>query len=145
MKNRVMHSLVRTRVKFFRSNVGKNFGVVLRGIGPHKPAFAFDIVRIHSLMICTDLIEHNIVGDTKASLLHCFHFLSKPKSGDIINTGQYMNYQIFSKQKIGLLLKYSFHSIHIDFRGTIGEKVPFVSVGMTWLDLMFRKASNFHF
>ena len=131
MKNRVMHSLVRTRVEFFGSNVGKNFGVVLRGTGPHKPVFAFDIVRIHSLMIYTDLIEHNIVGDTKAPLLHCFLFLSKLKSGDIKTTGQYMIYQTFSKQKIEPLLKYSFHSIHIDFRDTIGEKVPFVSVGMT--------------
>ena len=35
----------------FRSNVGNKFGVKLRGRGPHKPEFAHDIVRIHSLMI----------------------------------------------------------------------------------------------
>ena len=32
----------------FGSNVGNDFGVILRGKGPHKPEFAYDIVRIHS-------------------------------------------------------------------------------------------------
>ena len=76
----------------FGSNVVNEFGVMLRGKGPHKPEFAYDIVRIHSLMTYTDLIEYNIVGDTKALLLRCFPFISKLKSGDIMTTGQYMNY-----------------------------------------------------
>ena len=67
----------------FGSNAGNEFGVLLRGKGPHKPEFAYDIVRIHSLMIYTDLIEYNIVGDTKAPLLLCFPFISKLKSGSL--------------------------------------------------------------
>ena len=63
----------------FRSNVGNEFGVKLRGKGPHKPEFANDIVRIHSLMIYTDLIEYNIVGDTKTPLLRWF-FLFRSSS-----------------------------------------------------------------
>ena len=129
----------------FGSNVGVEFGVMLRGKGPQKPEFAYDIVRIHSLMIYTDLIEYKIVGDTKAPLLCCLPFISKLKSGDIITTGQYMNYQTFSNLQFRPLLKISFHSIHIDLRDTSGEKIPFVSVGITHLVLMFRKASNFHF
>ena len=58
----------------FGSNVGNEFGVMLRKIGPHEPEFAYDIVRIHSLLIYTDMIEYNIVGDTKAPLLRCFLF-----------------------------------------------------------------------
>ena len=58
----------------FGSNVGNEFGVMLRRKRPHKPNFAYDIVLIHSLMIYTDLIEYNIVGDTKAPLLRCFLF-----------------------------------------------------------------------
>ena len=42
---------------------------MLTGKGPHKSESAYDIVRIHSLMIYTDLSEYNIVGDTKAPLL----------------------------------------------------------------------------
>ena len=56
------------------SNVGNEFEVILREKGPHKPEFAYDIVRIHSFMIYTDLIKHNIVGDTKAPLLRCLLF-----------------------------------------------------------------------
>ena len=58
----------------FGSNVGNEFGVMLRKKSPHKPEIAYDIVRIHSLMIYKDLIEYNILGDTKASLLRCFLF-----------------------------------------------------------------------
>ena len=117
---------------------------MLRGKGPHKPEFAYDIVRIHSIMIYTDLIEYNIVGDTKAPLLRCFLFISKLKSGDILTTGQYMNYQTFSNLQFRLLLKNSFYSVHVDLRDTSGERLPFVSVGITRIVLMFRKASNIH-
>ena len=55
----------------FGSKVCNEFRVLLRGKGPHEPEFAYDIVRIHSLMIYTDLTEYNIVGDTKAPLLRC--------------------------------------------------------------------------
>ena len=96
-------------------------------------------------MIYTDLIEHNIVGDTKAPLLRCFPFNSKLNSGDIITTGQYMNCETFSNLQFRPLLKNSFHRIHIDLRDTSDEKISFVSVGITRLVLMFRKASNFHF
>ena len=131
--------------KISGSNVGNEFGVMLRGKGPHEPEFAYDIVRIHSLMIYTDRIEYNIFGDTKTPLLRCFRFISKLKSGDVITTGQYMNYQTFSNLQFRPLLKNSFHNIHIDLRDTSGEKIPFVSVGITRLVRMFRKTSNIRF
>ena len=61
----------------FGSNGGNEFGVMLRGRGPHKPEFAYDIVCIHSLMIYTNVIDYNIFGDIKAPLLRCFLFVSK--------------------------------------------------------------------
>ena len=128
----------------FGSNVGSEFGVMLRGKGLHKPEFAYDLVRIHSLMIYSYQIKYNTVGDTKAPLLRCFLFL-KLQSVDIIPTGQYMNYQTFSNLQFRPLLKISLHSSHIDLRDTIGEKIRFVSVGITRLALMFKKTSNFHF
>ena len=129
----------------FGNNVGNEFGVMMIGRGPHEPELAYDIVRSHSLMIYSDLVEYNIVADTKAPLLCCFPFISKLKGGDIITTGQYMNYQTFSNLQFRPLLKTSFHSIHIDLRDTSGEKVPLISVGITLLVLMFRKVSNIHF
>ena len=104
------------------SNVGNEFVVMLRGKAPHKPEMACDIVRIHSLRIYTELIEYKISGDTKAPLLRCFLFISKLKSGDIITTGQYMNYQTFSNLQFKPLLKKTFHSMYIDLRDTSGER-----------------------
>ena len=63
----------------FGNNVGNRFGVLMKGKGPHEPHFAYDIVRIHSLMIYRDLVEYSLVGDTKSPLLRCFPFISKLK------------------------------------------------------------------
>ena len=115
----------------FGNNVGNEFGVLMTGKGPHEPEFAHDIVRIHSLMIYSDLVEYNIVGDTKSPLLRCFPFISKLKGGDIITTGQYMNYQTFSNLQFRPLLKNSFHSIHIDLRDPSFEKVPFLYLSVS--------------
>ena len=104
----------------FGNNVGIEFGVLMIGKGPHESQFAFDIVRIHSLMIYSDLVEYSIVGDTKAPLLRCFPFISKLKGGEIITTGQYMNSQTFGNRQFRPPLKNSFHSIHIDLRDTSG-------------------------
>ena len=128
----------------FGNNVRNEFGVLMIEKGPHEPKFAYDIVRMHSLVIYSDVVEY-IVGDTKTPLIRCFHFISKLKVGDIVTTGQYMNYQTFSNLQFGPLLKNSFHSIHIDLRHPSGEKTPFVSVGITRLVLMFRKNFNIHF
>ena len=129
----------------FGNNVGNEFGVLMIGKGPHEPEFAYDIVRIHSLMIYSNLVEYSSVGDTKTPLLRCFPFISKLKGGDLITTGQYMNYQTFSNLEFRPLLKNPFHSIHIDLRDTSGEKRHSVSVGITRFVLMFRMASNIHF
>ena len=129
----------------FGNNVGNEFGVLMIGKGPHESEFAYDIVCILSLMIYSDLVEYNIVGDTKTPLLPCFHFISKLMGGGIITLGQYMNYQTFKNLQFRPLLKNSFHSIHIDLRDPTGEKIPFVAVGITHLVLMFRKVSNIHF
>ena len=129
----------------FGNNVGNQFGVLMKGKGPHEPQFAYDIVRIHSLMIYGDLVEYKIIGDTNIPLLRCSPFISKLKGKDIITTGQYMNYQTFSNLQFRPLLKKSSHCIHIDLRNTSDEKTPFVSVGITRLVLMFRKVSGIHF
>ena len=128
----------------FGGDVRNDLGILMRGKGPHEPTFAYDIVRIHSLTIYTNMVEYNIVGDKKAPLLRCFPFISKLKSGEKIITGQYMNYQTFSNLQFRRLFKNSFHIIHIDLRDTSGEKFPFDSVGIARLVLMFRKVSEIH-
>ena len=97
---------------------------MLRRKGPHIPESADDIVRTHALLIYKDLIENNIVGDTKAPLLLYFPFFSELKARCIITTGQSMNYQTFSNLQIRPLLKIFFQSIYIDLRDMSGKKYP---------------------
>ena len=102
----------------FGGDVRKESGILMCGKVSHEPTFAYDIVRIHSLMIYTDIVEYNIVGDTKTPLLRCLPFISKLKSGYILATGQYINYQTFSNLQLRRLLKNSFHSKHFHSRDT---------------------------
>ena len=102
------------------------------------------LFHLHSLMVYADIVEYIIVGDTKAPLHRCFPFISKLKSGDVKTLGRYMNDQTFSNLQFTQLLKNSFHSVHVDLRDTSGEKIPFVSVGIARLVLMFRKVSDIH-
>ena len=76
MRDWVLRFLVRTWDTFFGIIVGIDFGVMLRGKGPHESEFTYDIVPIQPLMIYTDLIEYNIVGDTKTAFLRRFGFVS---------------------------------------------------------------------
>ena len=76
----------------FGGDLRNDLGILICGKGPHETTFLHDIVRIHSLMTYTDIVEYKIVGDTTAPLFRCFSFISKLKSGDIITTGQCMNY-----------------------------------------------------
>ena len=57
-------------------------------------------------------------------MLRCFRIILKVKPENILTTGQYMNYQAFSKLQFKPLPKTSFHSNHIDLRDTSGEKYP---------------------
>ena len=95
-----------------------------------------------TLIIHSVIFEYNIVGDTKAALLRCIPFISKIKNGDVIYTGQHMNYQNFPNLQILKILKNSFHSIKLEHRDPYGEKVPFKSVSVTRAVLMFRTASD---
>ena len=52
-----------------------------------------------------------------------------------------MNYLTFSNLQFRPLLGKFFHKNHDDLRDASGEKLPFVSFGITRLVLMFRKAS----
>ena len=111
--------------------------MILRRKGPQKPEFAYDIFRIHSLMLNTDLIKDNFIRDTKAPLLPCFPSISKLKLGDVFFAGQYMNHQTFKDLQFGPLLQNSFYNIYIDLKDKSGQKIPFLFVGITRLVSIF--------
>ena len=88
-----------------RGDVRNNLGDLLWGKVPDEPLFAYDFVRIHSLMIYTNIVECKIFEDTKSPLLRCFPFILTLQSSDPITTGHYMNYQTFSNLQFRMLLK----------------------------------------
>ena len=127
----------------FRGDFGNDMGNLLRRKRCQKPQFLHTL--LFDFIIFTHFVENNKVGDTKAPLLRCFLVISKLKSGDTITTEKYMNYQTFSYLQFRRLLKNSFDSIQNDLRDSSDEKIPFVSVGITRLFLLFRKVSDVHF
>ena len=98
-------------------------GFIKKGKGPHYPQSSYDIKRIHSLIVSSDITEYNIIGDTKTPLFRCFPYISKVKSGDITSTRQYMNYQSFTILQFKKRLKKSLHTIKIELRDSTGEKI----------------------
>ena len=76
-----------SRVAFFGTDLGhilgsdvrNGFGVMMRRKGPHKPEVARDFVRMHSLMINTDLTECNTVSDKTAPMLRCFYLSGRSR------------------------------------------------------------------
>ena len=120
----------------FGNNVGNKFGVLMIRKGPLESEFAYEIVRIQSLMIYSVLVEYNIVGDRKSPLLRCFPFISKLKGGDIITTGQYMNYQIFSNLQFTPLLNIFFSKYTNYSERHIWWKNPlYLSVSLDFFDV----------
>ena len=66
MKDRVLHSLVRTWVTFLEAMLAMTLGYCWEGKDLTSQCLLMT-VRIQSLLINTDLIEYNMVGDTKAA------------------------------------------------------------------------------
>ena len=67
----------------FRGNVGNEFGEMLKRKRPLKPEFNYDIVRIHSLMIYTDLIQYNTVATRRPHCCCVFFLFQSSKLGTL--------------------------------------------------------------
>ena len=123
------------------SILGFSTNIWFKGVGPHKSLFPVDILRIHSLMVYTDIVEYSIIGDTKAPVLRCFPFAHKLER-ETINVTKFTNHTAFDNLQFRKVLKNSIHSIQIELRAATGELIPFVAVGVTRLTLMFRPCKN---
>ena len=140
MKYLVLHFLVRTGDKFLEVVLAINLGwcceekdlINQKLIGPHILAHETHIWLITLLL--------------SSQVLFCFLLLLyfKSRSWEIITSRLYMNFQTLSNLLFRQLLNF-FKTNHIDLRDTSGSKQTSVSVYMSRLVLMFRKASNNHF
>ena len=133
---------------FFGSNVGNESGLMLRGKESHFPENAYDIVCILSLLIYTDLIEHVIVGVTKAPFVRCFPFISKLQNSRL-ETLELLDSTWITRPLViyrsSRSSKFFFEAFTLTWETREVKKIPFVSKVVTRLVLRFRKAKNSHF
>lgn len=104
-----------------------------------RASFPPDIQRLHKMLVYTDIIEHQIIGDTLGQLLRSIPMASKMKNGELSG----MDYSQITKSfhepiQFKKIQVNSFHSIHIDLYAENGERIPFIDVGHASLTLMFR-------
>jgi hypothetical protein len=98
-----------------------------------------DLQRLHTALVYTDIIEHQIIGDTLAPLLRLIPITGKMKNNEMSNmessqVSKTFNLPLqFKKVQVN-----SFHSIQLQMHGENGKLLPFVDAGRTSATLIFR-------
>ena len=101
--------------------------------------YAPDFQGLHTALVYTDIIEHQIIGDTLAPLLRLIPLTGKLKNNEITgaeNTQVAKTFTIpmqFKKVQVN-----AFHSIQLEIYGENGKLIPFVDSGRTSATLLFR-------
>ena len=110
-----------------------------------KAEYSMDIRRLHNMMVYSEIIEHQVIGDVLAPLLRSIPLVSKMKGAETSNTDVSQVTKTFAipLQFKKVLLK-SFHSIRIELYAENGELVPFLDIGRTALTLIFRYNTPHH-
>lgn len=104
-----------------------------------RAEYAPDIQRLHQMMVYTDIIEHQIIGDTLAPLLRSIPLKSKTKNGELSGMDYTQSHESFHEPlQFKKIQVNTFHAIHIDLYAENGERIPFIDVGHAALTLMFR-------
>ena len=116
-----------------RENVINVFGLLDNVITLHN-TYNTD-VNCQSLFVYCDILQHVVVGDTKAPLL-CLISVSG-KHGNIVR-------EIYDKPMYVPIQNKHFESIEIDIRNDFGEPVSFVN-GKSLVTLHFRMSKNPYF
>lgn len=107
-----------------------------------------DICRFHSVIVYIDIIEHGVIGDTRAPVLRAFPFGTKMRTGnkdysnfldERIRIESYMTHLSFNDLQYRKLIKNSFNKISVMMRDQTGSLLPFIPIGISRLTLGFRK------
>lgn len=108
-------------------------GRSMYGQGPHIAAYPVNFQPVDTLLIYTDIIQHQIVGDIRAPLLRAVPFTwsaNTSPSKTVAHTFQHLEFKRLSQNVI--------HTILIDLRSERGNRVSFLDVGHVSLTLFFR-------
>lgn len=104
----------------------------------HISKYPVDLTRVHSVMVYSDIVEYDIVGDTKAPLLRTFPFMHRQSSSSFPTISS----MTFDQLQFRKLSRHNFHSIRIELRMPTGELIPFKAFASTRVVLIFRKISD---
>jgi hypothetical protein len=122
-----------------RNEIAKSSLSARKNAGWITGDYAPDLQRLHTALIYTDIIEHQIIGDTLAPLLRLIPLTGKLKNNEIStmeNTQVSRSFNLplqFKKVQVN-----SFHSIQLQMYGENGKLLPFVDAGRTSATLLFR-------
>ena len=107
----------------------------------HTGNFPIDITAgTHSMLVYTDIINYQYVGDTKAPVLRIIDCGRRLKNGSTtLTTVSTLTKKSFSILEYKKLLKSTIDSIKIELRTDIGSLIPFVGTGKVFLTLNFKK------
>ncbi len=121
----------------FVERLGQLFGFnkAMSITGIEKAPRVMDMKQIHSLFVYTDIIEYNIVGDTRAPLLR--NVGVEGEYGDTVTKTYDSPHYVSLKQKF-------ISTIKIDIRDDVGDYIPFVG-GKVIVKLHFRKRRSTYF
>ncbi len=112
---------------------GFNKAMAITGI--EKAPHVVDMKQIHTLFVYTDIIEYNIVGDTRAPLLR--NVSVEGEYGDIITKTYDSPHYVPLKQKF-------LNTVNINIRDDVGHYIPFIG-GKVIVKLHFRKRRATYF
>ncbi len=103
--------------------------------GVQKGSRVVDIDQFHSMFLYTNIIDHHMVGDTRAPLLRIVNV--EGESGETITKVYDSPHYVPLKQKL-------VDMIEMDIRDDTGRPIPFVS-GKVIVKLHFRKRRSSYF
>jgi hypothetical protein len=115
-----------------------------------ESTFPVDICRFHSIIVYIDIIQHGIIGDTRAPVLRTLPFGTRVQSmkktrqfdfDDVVRFDTYMTHVSFNYLQYKPLLKKNFNQISVTLRDQTGSLIPFQSIGHSRLTLGFRKVT----
>ena len=141
---------------FISSDIANILGYVnhtkLEGMGPHVADYPVDLQRVHTMFVYTDIIEHQLLGDSMAPVLRAVPIYSALSSDTPSSSSSAVDSErMFCKQtqivksfdhlEFKRVLSSTINTISIELHNETGQYTQFFDIGRVALTLTFRKAA----
>ena len=121
----------------YKMNLGHEFGIMTDNT--HDGNYPVDLSAGTELMfIYLDIIEHQLLGDTKSPLLRVIDTNRRVKNGSVCNI-EPNHRKVFSNLEYKKILVKNIQTIQVELRTETGNFVPFAGTGKVVITLTFKK------